>query len=284
MSTHDTVTVLNTKIAESELITPDRIYLDWSLFRDPYLGAAISLLISRKDQQESAVAFDYLQKQIPQYQLREFNDVAYYMPELNITASDILNRLDDMNKQVEIFFAAPFTCFIQTLYANLNVNVNHSTVKGKFKKIPIDDKHYYRDYDAIRLSINTYPLILSKRQHDLIGVFFTKNYSVDVEILSMSPDQIPLDFLKQMDEIYTNNLTKLLENKAFSSALSEMQFSGKRIFAAKHLGTMRPPTINPRAIETEFLRLHAVLDMLVDFSWISPTMLTYDLYPPVTPT
>lgn len=277
------IQTLNREMIDAELITPDRLYLDWSLFRDPYLGAVISLLASAPDQTQSAEKFAYLQACLPAYQNRCFHDVAHAMPKLGMTTSQILDRLADPTKHVEIFFAAPFTCFIQVLYANLQVNINHSAVRGKFKKIYLDDKHHMRDYDPIRLSINTYPLVLSKRQHDLIGAFFTGNYAVDVEILSTDPKDLPLDFLLTMDELYTDHLPRLLDNTAFSQALSDMKFASKRLFAVKHLGPQRPPALKDRVIEAEFLRLQAVMDMMCQFTWLSSKLLAYDLHPPVDP-
>lgn len=275
------VQYLNKEILEDELITPDRMYFDWSLFRDPYLGAVISLLMTDVDQKKSAERFKRLQEQYTKYQTREFNDPAYYFPELKLKTSSILERLADPEYHEQVFYAAPFTMFIAVLAAQLKVNANHSQVNDKFTKVMVDKDKYHKNYDSIRLSINTYPLKLSKKHHDFIGAFFVGNYNVDVEILSTPPKDLPLDFLLSMDEIYTNNLTELLDNVEFSKALSEMKFLKKRLFAARHLGPKRPERIKQRAVDAEFLKIRGILDMLTrDFVWIQPNMMSYELYPP----
>lgn len=271
----------NRSIVEDELFTPDKMYLDWSLFRDPAIGAAITLLMDHPDQKLSAVKFASMTNRIDAYQERDCSDVCHYFPELDLTPDIIRERLLDPTYQERIFHAAPFTLFIQILRAQLNVNINHSAVREKFKKVPVRPGKYRRDYDAIRLSINTYPLQLPERIQALIGVFFTRNYAVDVEILSIAPKDLDVSFLEKMDEIYTNNLVELLDNAAFSQALTDLRFVNKSIFAVRHLGMVRPWDLKLRAAEAEFIRLRSTLDVMSKFEWILPSAISYDLVPPI---
>jgi hypothetical protein len=238
-----------------------------------------------KDQELSRRRFTSLRMAIPAYLGRQFNDVAYYMDELGLTTQQIEERLRDPRYQRDIFHAAPMTVFIQTLYANLQININHSMVKGKFTRVPVsptDNDHYYKDFDAVRFIVNTYPLKLDKREHDLIAVFLARNYKVDVEIHSLHPKEFSLDFIQSFDEIYTNLLVEFLQHEDFSAALTAMKFSKTRIFAVKQLGSVHPVTTKLRAIEAEFIRLHAVLSLMCHFNWMLPNLLSYELYPPDT--
>ncbi len=281
MPSAEMIQQLNENIVTSELITPDNIYIDWSLLRDPYLGTVISLLINAKDQTNSFTKFNILQNKLANYQLREFDDVAYYLPELGFSTEEVNTHLGNLQYQEQIFHASPMTNFIHTLYSNINVNINHSMVKGKYTKIHIDDKHYHRKYDDICLFINTYPLQLTKKQYDLIATFLTGNLRVNVKIVTTPIEQLSLEFLLAMDEIYTNHLLKFLDNDMFSQALTAMKLQKTKFYASKRLGPVRPTTLNQRRIDAEFLRMHAVVDIMCQFTWLPSAMLGYDLHPPI---
>jgi len=268
---------LNKNLVEEELFTPDRMYLDWNLFRDPIIGAAITLLMTSPDQTQAALRFKKLSEKIKNYEARCFNDIAYYIPELNISAQDIQIRLFDPDYQEKIFFAAPFTVFIQTLKAQLNININHSIVKEKFQKIVIRPGQYRKNFDPIRLVINTYPLTLQKRQMDLIGAFLVGNFKVDVDVICFDPKTIDVDLLLSMDEIYTTDITGLLANEPVSKAFTDLKFVAKRIYATRHLGYVREKGLKERAVEAEFIRMRSTLDVLSKFAWIDSDFITYDL-------
>ena len=125
---------LNQEMIVSDLITPDRLYVDLALIKDFNIGALLSFRDERKDTWKTL--YQSIITALPEYQIRKFDDLAHYFPEFGLSNQTLRARIYDPEWAGHILHNAPITPFINTLRSQILVNVNHSAVIGKTD--PID--------------------------------------------------------------------------------------------------------------------------------------------------
>ena len=215
---------LNDGMVKCNLITPDLLYIDLSLIKDIYLGTLLTFLTKpeKKIYENEHKAYEYIMCRLEEYRNRSFHDLKHCFPELNFTNDDLDARLNDPAYADFIFYSSPITGFLDTLKAQIAVNVNHSSVIGK--------------KNDIRVIINTYPLILNKQSQHVLGIYMSRGYGLTVQLICQDPRTMSLETLLSYDEVYCFCLEPFFLNLKINKAFSELKFVGKRFYMPKFFG------------------------------------------------
>lgn len=216
----------NEELINSNLITPDKIYVDLALLKDLNIGVILSILYDRKPSMrpdEYETLYRRLIAALPEYTKRSYDDIEHLFPFLNITNAEFRARFTAPEYASFIFHNAPMTKFRHILTGQLMVNVNHSAVSGK--------------RSAIELTINTYPLQLSKSDEYLVGFFLAKTYSVNTCTQYINLKNLDASQVVKYDEIYTYYLPELLSSDSVRQAYSSMKCVMKRLFVPRIFGS-----------------------------------------------
>lgn len=215
----------NEDVINSSLITPDKIYLDLALLKDLNIGVILSILYDRKPSMqpgEYASLYKQLIAALPTYNKRSYDDVEHLFPFLKISNAEFRARFTDEAYASFILHNAPMTKFRHTLTGQLMINVNHSAVSGKRA--------------AIELTLNTYPLKLSKSDEYLVGFFLAKTYNVNTCTQYINLKNLDASHVVKYDEIYTYYLPELLASDSVRQAYSSMKCVMKRLFVPRIFG------------------------------------------------
>lgn len=198
----------NARDIKKQLYTPDHIYLDLGLCKDFTLGYVYHHLMTQTQPQYQEDRYQDILKGIPTWQSRIYDDFEAVYPGYGITNTEIEKALHNPELALSIFQHAPSTDFFITLKTELTINTNHSHVAQKYRKIKIDDKHHRREYDAITLYINTYPLKLPISIMEGIGQYFGEMYGVNVHMLTVDPRTLTTtpDWLKRVQVMYLSSI------------------------------------------------------------------------------
>lgn len=273
------LSAINEKLLKSELITPNRYYIDLDFIRDSNLGCLLSM-ISEQPLSERERLYKIFLSGLKAYQLRMFDDITRYFPGLPFTQEEFDHHLHNPEKSEEIFDYSPMTEYPHAIKANLEVNINHSQVAEKWKDIPIPEKpdHFLRQYEDVEFVINTYPLTLTKAQHDRIGHFFTTYFGVSVRLISIALRDLPVDLLKSCDDITLKSLPDITDNDAVFKGISEGDFIGKYI----HIPLIFKPEVRSSIRDNE--QLKKLIERITDqyrifciFNWIPSARFAVDL-------
>lgn len=254
--TADHIRGLNDNLIKGDLIAPDKIYMDLGLLRDFRLGALL-VLAFEKSEEEARRVYGHIIDKRSDYAKRAFLDMEHCYPEAGITNDEIDSVLKNPDYSDKILTASPVTSFLSVFASQMVVNVNHSAVMRK--------------YDPVRVTINTYPLVLSKEWARLVGVFMAQNFGIETVVLSFDPTHASLKMMGAFDEYYLLNLREFSYNKEIHNALSNMEFQEKRIYAAQFLGPRVDPHLSEELVAREFVKIETTFDVVVDsFKFIPP--------------
>lgn len=254
----------NKELIESELITPDKIYVDLVLCKDVNIGAILSFLKERKSsisKQDYVELYKKIIQKLPEYNERKFDDFETIFSFMDITNQQIKERLEDPLYAGWIFYHAPITNYIKIIAAQLALNANHSAVIGK--RSPIE------------ITVNTYPLQLTKEYINAIGHFFTSSFGVNVKVLYLDMTNLKLSDIYLFDEIYTYFFKEIFDVEEIRTAYSSLKFVSKRLYVTKLFGSKNVG----RDTEQEALYIQSRLDILTQFKMVHPRLFSA---PPVT--
>lgn len=249
---------LNQEMIMSDLITPDKLYLDLILFKDYTVGALLSFLHEMKkthSNDERFAIYKSLVDGLPEYQTRKFDDVAHYFPKFGVTTEQVKARIRDPEWTRFILHNAPVTPYIATLKSQIAVNVNHSAVKGK--------------RDPIDLTINTYPLKLNTTDRHIVGLYFAQQLNVRVTVVYRDVTKLTLKDVIGYDELYTYFFADTFNHDCIRNAYTELKFIRKRLFVPKIFGEIYNKEMNT---EKEEMLVASRLDILTLFTFF-PTRL-----------
>ena len=243
----------NAEMILSDLITPDNIYVDLALCKDYNIGVLLSFLSEwKKTSQEKncSALYNHILASLPKYQNRKFDDIPHYFPEFQITQDQFNERLKDPMWARFILHNATITPYIESLIAQIAVNLNHSAVKGK--------------KDEITFIINTYPLRLQPQDHYIIGMYFAQTLKVRASVVYMDMTSLKLEDVVTFDEIYTYHFVDLFSNESVRKGYSELKFVTKRLFVPKLFGNRYDPKMDT---ESEELKVKTHCDILTLFKF-----------------
>lgn len=249
---------INNEMILSDLITPDRIYLELILFKDFNISTILSFLREKGNSissEEYSSNYNQIIHKLPEYNDRYFDDFESIFPFLNISNEQIKQRLYDSNFSGFIFRTAPVTKFLDVLRSQLFVNINHSAVSRK--------------RDPIELTINTYPLQLSKEDQFITGKFFSETYKVNVRVMYLDMIKLKLSDLLKYDEVYTYHPKEIFDCEEIRHAYTEMKFINKRIYIPRLFGYKIDKNKN---IEQEALSVQTRLEILTNFKYLHPSL------------
>jgi hypothetical protein len=244
----------NQDMIKSSLITPDQLYVELALLKDLTIGALLSFLKERKEimtQEMYSSLYDKIIAKLPEYSARSIDDIEHFFPFMGVSTEQLKERLADKRYSAFIFHHAPATKFIDLLKAHLFVNVNHSAVIGK--------------RDPIAITVNTYPLQLTKEDELITGVFLSTTLGINARVVYIELKDIRPETLLKFDEVYTYHLKELMDSEALKTAYSSMRFATKRLFVARLLGGKTDPSRN---YDQEDLVARTRFDILTNFNFI----------------
>lgn len=241
----DNLNAQNQKVIEQDLWTPNKHYLDFSLCKDYTIGAAYYLLLKDprfSDKKQEVITG--IKEGIPKWQDRIWDDWDAHYPNLPIKAADIQAVIDDPTTHDQVFQLSPNTVFYVLLRDDLLANANHSHVRGKFTKIFVDDNqggHHVRTYDPIIFTVNTYPLTLSMPVQELVGKYLANLMSVDIAIISRSPESFTYkdSWLKDIEQFYISRIGDWTKNPFIKDKIYESIG-----YLEKHMANI--PVFDPR--------------------------------------
>ena len=245
---------LNQEMIMSDLITPDKIYLDLALFKDFNIGALLSILREMRLTQpdvDRVALYKSIIMGLPEYQNRKFDDIAHHFPKFGVSTEDIHNRFRDPRWVKDILHNSPVTPFLETLRGQLAVNANHSTVSGK--------------RDPVNLVINTYPLKLEEMDRHLVGLYFAQQFKVHVSVIYLDMKQVKLNDVVGYDEIYTYHFIDLFNSEEVREGYTALKFIRKRLFVPRLFGNKHTPGMNT---EKEELITTSRCDILTMFKFV----------------
>ena len=249
---------LNYEMIMSDLITPDKLYLDLRLFKDYTIGALLSFLYeirNTRSKSDIETLYRIIINGLPAYQDRKFDDVSHLFPGLGYTNEDIQKRLKDPKWSRYVLHNSPVTPFISTLRSQIEVNVNHSAVSGK--------------KDQIDLVINTYPMTLSDMDRHIVGLYFAQNLKVRVTVIHLDMTKLKLDDVINYDEIYTYYLPELFSHKDIRDAYTTLRFIRKRLYVPRLFGNKYDSKMDTNR---EAMIIKSRCDVLTLFDYVHPRL------------
>jgi hypothetical protein len=239
-------------LIKSELITPDKIYIDLGFLKELTIGTLLSLVLERSKNDKNYDAeqsYVYIQSMLPEYDKRQFHDIEHCFPELNISNVEFKKRMYDPFYSNEIFNLAPISKFMDVLKAQIRVNINHSRVIQK--------------RNPISVVVNTYPLHISKTNKDIVGLFLSNLFSINVSVIYYDLRKVtPSDFTIY-DELYILYPDLLLS--AVRDELTALKYLTKFVFVPKLFGNEFSHTKNILKEETH---TRNVLNTLTNFKYV----------------
>ena len=242
----------------SDLITPDKIYVDLMLFRDFNIGTLLSFLEEMKTTRpevDRVSLYRYMLDNLPEYQDRKFDDMEHHFSKFGLTTKEIQHRLHDQEWSSRILHTSPITPYITTMKSQIAVNINHSNVAGK--------------KNGIDFFVNTYPLKLDKQDQHIIGLFFAQELGVNVTVIYRNPKQFTLEEVIEYDEMYTYHLADLFNNEDISNGYTALKFISKRLFTPRLFGNK---FIKSMHTEKEELIVKTRCDILTTFKFFHPRL------------
>ena len=208
-------------MVKERMITPDRLYVDLALLKDLHIGAIMAMAL-RESREKAERVYGIIQKNLSRYRQRYFFDAAYYFSETGYTEAQIFSALNNREMADDIYRMAPMTEFLKTLIVHMAVNANHSAVLGKT--------------DDVTVVLNTYPLKLSDPFAGALMIFLGDTLNANVTLRRHQLRSFPFSELAECDEFYLYYIHEFSHHPDVHKALSEMKFSGKRIFAIPNCG------------------------------------------------
>lgn len=237
---------INQKMIEKDLWTPDNLYLEFSLCKDYTLGCVYYLLKhDPRFNKHPGVILKKINEKMSVWQDRVWDDFEWVYPNLPIKNKHIEALLADTSKHDEIFRISPNTVYYILLRDDLLANINHTHVRGDFTRIYIDESQegrHFRTYKPISMTVNTYPIQLTKARQDMVGKYLAELYSVDVTIISRDPSMYgPSDiWLKEIEQFYINKIgawtkSDFIKKKIYESIGNVEQYLEKMPFTDPRL-------------------------------------------------
>lgn len=260
---------LNQEMITSDLITPDRLYVDLALVKDFNIATLLSFLHQWKTTRpevDRGALYNALLEGLDAYQNRDYDDIAGLFPAFGLTNEAIAERRRDSSWARHILHTAPLTPFIETLRSQIAVNVNHSEVIGK--------------RDPIELIINIHPLVLEAADRTIVGRYFAHALRVNVKVVHLDVAAWTLADALSFDEIYTYYFAGLLDHADIRAGYETLKFVRKRLFVPQLLGAA---PVQGVSAEQQELVVRTRFDVLTQFKFF-PVKLCSAPVPPATST
>lgn len=265
----DLIRQLSNDEITGSLITPDKIYLDVAMLKDLYIGTLLSFLyIPYSDELPKLredEGYQYLMSRLPEYRKRDFNDMLVCFPKYGITTEMVHERMYDPAHSDMIFACSPGSAFLRTLWSQLAINVNHSTVAGK--------------REPIVLTVNTYPLKLNKENTDLLGAFIVAQFGVTVIPICISPETYPVDQFVKFDEYYIYHYKPFSDRKDIQQLFYKLLMLKKWLFVPRYFGYKFNPLLN---LKNAITRDVSQISAAIQFKYLTMDLVSVPL--PVEPT
>lgn len=220
---------------ENDLVTSDKYYLDLALLKDFNAGVFLYKLsqdVNLTEEQKSGIYSYFIKNSVP-YMKRVIDEIDCYLhPDFKLTQDEVLSMMRDPQYSETIFNHSPNTKLIHSLKSNIAINVNHSIVKDKYKKVKVSKHSYVKKSIPIWFYINTYPLTLSQYTLDIIANEFCNNFKVNVKFLNKPIFKLKHTEIDHIDEFYIYCLQDFQSNDYVNDQMLKGNFYQKRMFAA----------------------------------------------------
>lgn len=264
---------LNEKVIQSQLFTPDRVYIELGLLKDIPIGVMYTdkLLLN-----EDVEGFEKLQSVVlecsSEYQKRTYDTIEPFFESLGYDDSRIEELLNKKEHHDKYFLTSPTTQFLGTLIKHTVRNKNNSRPANKYTKKPIGNKQYVLESVPITFLFNTFPLLLSSAFMTGIAREFGEAFGVNIEFMSKDPstfDQRDWDtWLKDIDCFYLDSLGRFTKSPIAFKKQEEMEFVGKYLFARKRFEKRVMEKMKFEDFTNSVQILTSRLDIFFEFSWL----------------
>lgn len=168
------------KTLTDNLFTPiKQLYVDWSYIQDIYIGALVNLCKSQQD-------YNYILKQIPNYNDRIVRGCSSYFPELNYTDNDLIKFMNTKDNGLLVLGTSPMT----NIFRNLKTLVEQAQLRNL--KLGYTNK--------LKLIFNLYPININRDIAGLISYMINQVlFDMDFDIISKPINTIEIETLVNCD-------------------------------------------------------------------------------------
>ena len=260
----------NEKALQNQFFTPDRIYMELSLFKDIPLGAIFF------DNRHDEAKFTHIQKavmtKIQLYQKRIENTIDPYFTDIGYTDETIGGLLANEANHDLIFLMAPATRFFELLMRHILLNQNHSGPAEKYTKKKIDAHHYVLEPTDITYVINTYPLKLSPKIVARIIPELGEFYRVNIELMCKDTQTFTKDdwdqWITHIDCFYFDDFPRFVKSPDMHKLQGDMAHLGRYVFARKRFDKHAFKGKSQEQCLHEIQVTTSLCDWFCDFKWL----------------
>ena len=239
-----------------------RIYIDLPYIQDIYLGALLQLIKTEEE-------YNYIIKNIGNYNHRLKEDILFYFPKLNITRDMLNEYISNKDNTLKLLAVSPYTNMFQ------NLKTLHANITG-MNKIVSDIKVQ----SPITYIVNTYPLILPIE----LKRFLKSRFSYISEDMTFGTMSKPISIIDR-DEFANNDLFLIYNIDNFVSEKSnhldyfykQLKYSQKYICSPKRIYNKEllddVEFLNKEQVEKCMILTESLLGTCSEFSYLDPTIL-----------
>lgn len=240
----------------------ERIYIDLPYIQDIYLGAVLQL---RNDRD----SYNYILKNIGNYNFRLKEDILFYFPELKISNDELNDYILNEENTFKLLALSPYTNFF------LNLKELHSNISG-MNTVVADMKKY----PSITYTINTYPLYLSMNMKKFLKARFSYiSDNIIFGTMSMPVSAIDKDELVNNDLLLIRNIDDFVSEHSNHLDYFYRQFkysqkhicTPKRIYNKELLDEIH--TLSEEQIDKCMVLTESLLATCSEFTYLDPTIL-----------
>lgn len=263
---------MNRKAIENQFFTPDRVYVDLSLFKDIPIGVVYADHVHREVDESvfKTIQLDII-SQITDYQKRYYDTVDPFFSSLGYDDTQIEHLLTLLPHDL-IFMMSPATHFLQMIVRHTIRNQNNSAPAHKFTKKKIDQEHYILEPIPVTYYINTYPLSLSTKLLERLAPELGEALGVNIQFICRDPylfnSKDWFDWMKDIDCFYLDSLGRMTRSQFIRDKQSELAFAGVYFFARKRFEKCVMQEMKNLDFEHQIQLATAQLDMMCDFAWL----------------
>lgn len=264
---------LNQKTIESQLFTPDNVYIDLALFKDFNIGAIYADKIClQNDESGFKDVQNIILSKLVEYQTRKNDSVTEFFGDMGYTDLTIDGLMENKDIHDLIFMVSPSTKFLNTLIRHTIRNQNNSRPANRYVKTKLEDGQYTIDSIPVTYIINTFPLTLSTKCMERVGAELGEGLGVNIRFINRDPmlfDKTDWDdWLSTIECFYFDSLGKFTGCPFVQEKQSGMEFVGKYVFARKRFERNVNEIMHSVDFTQQIQMITAQLDLFFEFNWL----------------
>jgi hypothetical protein len=268
------INALNEKVIQSQLFTPDRVYIEMGLLKDFPIGVMYTDKIVIQDDPEGFAQVQATVNEVVEaYENRRYETIDPYFASIGYTDGVIDEMLSLREYHDSYFLISPNTRFFNTLIRHTIRNQNNSRPANKYNKKSIGEKHYILEPVPVTYLFNTYPLFLSKKCMELQAVELGESFGVNIEFMCKNPsefDNTDWDtWMKHIDCFYIDSMHRFTQSPMVIEKQGELETVGSYLFGRKRFGkSVMGLCKDDEDFDNQVAMITSVLDVYYEFNWL----------------